>query len=57
MDIYVLACIYADNEIRIAGWAARTDLINETNLIDLGRGEGYAMRQDQLNKFPPNPSE
>tara|TARA_R110000764_G_scaffold223444_1_gene312303 strand:+ start:216 stop:680 length:465 start_codon:yes stop_codon:yes gene_type:complete len=50
VDIYVLAIVDSP-KVTIIGYAKKEDLIKEENLVDLGRGKGYALTQDQLNKF------
>jgi hypothetical protein len=50
VDIYVLA-IVDNNQINFIGYAKSNELRKESNLIDLGHGEGYAMTQDKLTKF------
>ena len=50
VDRYVLAIVNG-NTVTFPGWIDRQDLIRESNLVDLGHGKGYAMTQDQLNKF------
>ena len=50
VDIYVLAII-EDAEVKFPGFARKEDLINESNITDLGHGPGYAMTQDKLRRF------
>ena len=48
---YVCA-MYCDNsEVDIKGYAMKKDLIQPSNLKNLGHGEGYCMDQNQLTKF------
>jgi hypothetical protein len=49
-DIYVLVTGEFPT-YNLVGWAYSEDLIKETNLIDLGHGEGYGLTQDNLRKF------
>ena len=53
VDVYVLAII-SNNEITFPGWAYATELCQESNLKDLGYGNGYAMDQSQLNQWKKN---
>ena len=56
-DRYVLV-IVDDHGGQISGWASKEQLFQEQNKTDLGYGVGYALNQDQLNKFAlPNPQE
>ena len=50
VDMYVLVVV---NEpvVNIIGYAFKEDLRKESNLIDLGHGEGYGMNQNQLREF------
>ena len=48
--MYVLV-IVQEPLVKIIGYAFKADLRKEGNLIDLGRGEGYGMSQDQLRAF------
>jgi hypothetical protein len=50
VDRYVLAIVIG-NTVTFPGWIDKEDLIREENLIDLGHGKGYAIRQSQLNQF------
>jgi hypothetical protein len=34
----------------IRGWATKDELINSKNIINLGHGDGYGLKQDQLRK-------
>lgn len=49
-DIYVLAIIQ-DNKVTFPGWAFSDELLDESNLIDLGHGPTYAMSQSRLRPF------
>ena len=50
VDMYVLV-IVQEPLVKIIGYAFKADLRKDDNLIDLGRGEGYGMSQDQLRAF------
>lgn len=50
VDIYVL-CIVVEDEVDIKGYAMKEDLIKESNLTDLGHGQGYCMEQSELKLF------
>jgi hypothetical protein len=50
VDLYVLA-IVDENIVLFAGWAYKSQLRDEKNISDLGHGKGYALNQNQLNKF------
>jgi hypothetical protein len=50
VDVYVL-CVVDYNLLEYKGWAWKEELIKPENIINLGHGEGYALDQDQLNKF------
>jgi len=39
-------------EYRFAGFASASELFNDDNIKDLGRGDGYAMDQDKLRAYP-----
>jgi len=47
-DVYVLA-VGQDLNYRLAGWAFSDELIDEINMIDLGRGLVYALDQSALH--------
>jgi hypothetical protein len=49
-DRYVLV-IVDDFGGEIIGWASKEKLFTETNKTNLGHGIGYALNQQQLNKF------
>ena len=34
----------------IRGWATKDEIINSKNIINLGHGDGYGLKQDQLRK-------
>jgi hypothetical protein len=50
VDMYVL-CIVDNSEVDIKGYAMKKDLIQSSNLKNLGHGEGYCMNQNELTKF------
>ena len=50
VDMYVL-CIVDNSEVDIKGYAMKKDLINPSNLKNLGHGEGYCMDQSELKSF------
>jgi hypothetical protein len=50
VDMYVL-CIVDNSEVDIKGYAFKDDLIKESNLKNLGHGEGYCLDQDKLRVF------
>jgi len=49
-DIYVLVTGIFPT-YKIVGWCRDDELLKKENLIDLGRGEGYALTQDKLRAF------
>lgn len=50
VELYVLA-IVNNNEVTFAGWASAKELLQPTNIIDLGHGPTYAMDQADLRPF------
>lgn len=50
VDIYVLAIISNDS-VSFPGFALKSDLIQQSRIIDLGHGKGYAMEQSELRQF------
>lgn len=50
VDMYVL-CIVDNSEVDIKGYAMKKDLIQPSNLKNLGHGEGYCMDQSELKSF------
>ena len=50
VDMYVL-CIVDNSEVDIKGYAMKKDLIQPSNLKNLGHGEGYCMDQNELKSF------
>lgn len=53
VDMYILAVIDGSSVI-FAGWALKDELIQESNIRDLGHGKGYCMDQDMLRKLKDN---
>ncbi len=49
VDVYALM-IGTFPTYRFVGWASKEELIRADNLKDLGRGQGYALAQDQLHR-------
>lgn len=49
-DIFVLGIVDV-NKVTFAGWAFANELLQESNLIDLGHGLTYAMDQSRLRTF------
>lgn len=47
-DIYVLGVV-SDEHVDFIGWASAAELLNDSNLIDLGHGPTYALPQDRLH--------
>ena len=47
VDMYILAII-EDNTVTFAGWSLKDELIQESNIKDLGHGKGYCLSQNQL---------
>jgi len=54
VDVYVLGIIDG-NTVTFPGFATKAQLCHPNNKVDLGRGEGYALTQDELTPFvfPP----
>jgi hypothetical protein len=52
VNIYVLAIIEG-NTVRFPGYALKSEICRDENKINLGHGEGYGLRQDQLRRFKP----
>jgi len=50
VDIYVLV-IGNFPVYDVVGWAKSEELIADQNIMNLGRGDGYALSQDQLRAF------
>ena len=50
VDMYVL-CIVDNSEVDIKGYTMKKDLIQPSNLKNLGHGEGYCMEQNELKSF------
>jgi hypothetical protein len=50
VDMYVL-CIVDNSEVDIKGYAFKDELIKESNLKNLGHGQGYCLDQDKLRVF------
>ena len=50
VDIYVLALL-DDDSVTFAGYATKTELRQDANIIDLGHGKGYALDQNKLHKL------
>jgi hypothetical protein len=50
VDIYVLV-IGSFPVYDVVGWAKSEELIADQNIMNLGRGDGYALSQDQLRAF------
>ena len=50
VDMYIL-CIVDNSEVDIKGYAMKKDLIQPSNLKNLGHGEGYCMDQNELKSF------
>jgi hypothetical protein len=50
VDMYVL-CIVDNSEVDIKGYTMKKDLIQPSNLKNLGHGEGYCMEQNELKRF------
>jgi hypothetical protein len=50
VDLYVLGIIDG-NTVTFPGYATKAQLCREENKVDLGRGVGYALDQDQLTPF------
>ena len=50
VDMYVL-CIVDDSEVDIKGYAMKNELVQSSNLKDLGHGEGYCLDQSELKSF------
>jgi hypothetical protein len=50
VDIYVLV-IGSFPVYDVVGWAKSEELIADKNIMNLGRGDGYALSQDQLRAF------
>ena len=48
--MYVL-CIVDNSEVDIKGYVMKEELIQESNLKNLGHGEGYCMEQFELKSF------
>lgn len=49
-DTYVLA-IVKDNEVDFVGWAFAHELLDDNNIVDLGRGQTYCLPQSRLRSF------
>lgn len=50
VDMYVL-CVVDNSEVDIKGYTMKKDLIQPSNLKNLGHGEGYCMEQSELKRF------
>ena len=50
VDMYILAIIDGST-INLSGWAFKDELIQESNIKDLGHGRGYAMNQEDLRSL------
>lgn len=50
VDIYVLGIIDG-TKVKFPGFALKSDLCREENIIDLGHGKGYALTQEQLRAW------
>ena len=50
VDMYILAIIDGST-INLAGWAFKDELIQESNIKDLGHGKGYVMNQEDLRSL------
>jgi hypothetical protein len=50
VDMYVL-CVVDNSEVDIKGYTMKKDLIQPSNLKNLGHGEGYCMEQNELKSF------
>ncbi len=50
VDMYILAII-EDNTVTFAGWALKDELIQKSNMKDLGHGKGYCLSQNQLRSL------
>ena len=50
VDLYVL-CVVKAPIVEIKGWAYKSELVREENLINLGYGNGYGLKQSQLREF------
>jgi hypothetical protein len=50
VDMYVL-CVVDNSEVDIKGYTMKKDLIQPSNLKNLGHGEGYCMEQNELKRF------
>lgn len=50
VDVYVLAIVKIPN-VKFVGWAYSYELRKEKNIVNLGRGETYALDQEQLRRF------
>ena len=50
VDMYVL-CVVDNSEVDIKGYTMKKDLIQPSNLKNLGHGEGYCMEQSELKSF------
>ena len=51
VDMYVLAIVTEPNVVDFKGYLFKKDFIKESNLRDLGYGEGYCVDQCDLKKF------
>ncbi len=57
VDVYALALLHrlADLLVVLRGYAFAGELIDPTNIIDLGHGPTYGLAQDRLHEFKPKP--
>lgn len=51
VEMYVLAVVTEPNQIDFKGYMLKDDLIKDSNLMNLGHGEGYCVEQNALTKF------
>lgn len=51
VDMYVLAVVTEPHVVDFKGYLFKKDFIKESNLRDLGHGEGYCVDQCDLKKF------
>jgi hypothetical protein len=50
VDVYILSII-EDNKVTFVGWAMSDELLQQSNIVDLGHGKSYALAQSQLRQF------